>query len=248
MSSLPVLVANEDDGRASAYIQKKTNRVFNERHFVVNLSARFILLFLFAVATVAFLTGAITPILLSTSLHHSPTSATTEDTINKEEEKSIPTMLPSPLVSNGHHLHVPLTNFTTKLFQQEATIHTVHLDRRGTSTENDDDDNDEDSSDDDDEEEEDTTQEEEEELHLPSGQHLLVDIKNVEPAFLNSEERLATAMVDLILETNAVLLSYHCHRLVPMGVSCVGVLLESHVSLCCGCSLRHHVEVLVIRD
>ena len=26
------------------------------------------------------------------------------------------------------------------------------------------------------------------------------------------------------------LLSYHCHSLLPAGVSCVGVLLESHIS------------------
>ena len=67
-------------------------------------------------------------------------------------------------------------------------------------------------------------------LHLPAGQHLLVDMKGVDSAFLNSEERLATAMVSLINQSKLTLLSYHCHSLVPIGVSCVGVLLESHVS------------------
>jgi len=67
-------------------------------------------------------------------------------------------------------------------------------------------------------------------LHLPAGQHLLVDIKDVDSAFLNSEERLATAMVELIKESQLTLLSYHCHSLVPIGVSCAGVLLESHVA------------------
>ena len=67
-------------------------------------------------------------------------------------------------------------------------------------------------------------------LHLPAGQHLLVDIKDVDSAFLNSEELLATAMVELISESKLTLLSYHCHSLVPIGVSCAGVLLESHVS------------------
>lgn len=69
-----------------------------------------------------------------------------------------------------------------------------------------------------------------EELHLPSGQHLLVDIKHVDSAFLNSEARLAHAMVKVVNESKLTLLSYHCHSLVPTGVSCVGVLLESHVS------------------
>lgn len=67
-------------------------------------------------------------------------------------------------------------------------------------------------------------------LHLPAGQHLLVDIKDVDSVFLNSEERLAAAMVELISESKLTLLSYHCHSLVPIGVSCAGVLLESHVA------------------
>jgi len=70
----------------------------------------------------------------------------------------------------------------------------------------------------------------EEEEHLPAGQHLLVDIKNVEAAFLNSEERLAAAMVEVVTAGGLTLLSYHCHSLIPAGVSCVGVLLESHIS------------------
>ena len=68
------------------------------------------------------------------------------------------------------------------------------------------------------------------EEYLPSGQHLLVDIKHVDGTFLNSELRLAQAMVDVINESKLTLLSYHCHQLIPMGVSCVGVLLESHIA------------------
>ena len=71
---------------------------------------------------------------------------------------------------------------------------------------------------------------EDEDEHLPAGQHLLVDIKGVEASFLNSEERLAHAMVEVVNQASLTLLSYHCHRLAPSGVSCVGVLLESHVS------------------
>jgi len=67
-------------------------------------------------------------------------------------------------------------------------------------------------------------------LHLPAGQHLLVDIKDVDANFLNSEERLANAVIEICNESKLTLLSYHCHSLVPVGVSCAGVLLESHVA------------------
>ena len=72
--------------------------------------------------------------------------------------------------------------------------------------------------------------EDDEEEHLPAGQHLLVDIKNVDSEFLNSDVRLAKAMVDVVNLSQLTLLSYHCHNLIPQGVSCVGVLLESHIS------------------
>lgn len=61
-------------------------------------------------------------------------------------------------------------------------------------------------------------------------QHLLVDIKGIEADFLDSEERLAKAMVDTVNHAGLTMLSYHCHKLIPKGVSCVGVLLESHIS------------------
>mmetsp|Transcript_937 Transcript_937/g.1444 ORF Transcript_937/g.1444 Transcript_937/m.1444 type:complete len:866 (+) Transcript_937:187-2784(+) len=72
--------------------------------------------------------------------------------------------------------------------------------------------------------------EEEDEEHLPAGQHLLIDIKHVDGTFLNSDVRLAKAMVDVVNLSQLTLLSYHCHNLIPQGVSCVGVLLESHIS------------------
>lgn len=76
----------------------------------------------------------------------------------------------------------------------------------------------------------DAAQSSKEALHVPAGQHLLVDIKNVDGTFLNSELRLAQAMVDVVNQSKLTLLSYHCHKLIPLGVSCVGVLLESHIS------------------
>lgn len=41
-------------------------------------------------------------------------------------------------------------------------------------------------------------------LHRPSGQHLLVDIRNVDGDFLNSEKRLSEAMVETVLEAGCV--------------------------------------------
>eukprot|EP00588_Corethron_pennatum_P013422 CAMPEP_0194276652 /NCGR_PEP_ID=MMETSP0169-20130528/9185_1 /TAXON_ID=218684 /ORGANISM="Corethron pennatum, Strain L29A3" /LENGTH=778 /DNA_ID=CAMNT_0039020415 /DNA_START=81 /DNA_END=2417 /DNA_ORIENTATION=- len=64
----------------------------------------------------------------------------------------------------------------------------------------------------------------------PAGQHLLVDMRNVSYSFLDDAEALAAAIVELIRVTHHTLLSHHCHKLIPAGVSCVGVLLESHIS------------------
>lgn len=72
---------------------------------------------------------------------------------------------------------------------------------------------------------------EEEEMYEPAGQHLLLDIKNVNSHFLNSEYLLSKAIIKVINKSQLTLLSYHCHGLYPTGVSCVGVLLESHISL-----------------
>ena len=64
----------------------------------------------------------------------------------------------------------------------------------------------------------------------PMAEHLMVDIKHVDSAFLNSEQRLANSIIEVMNEANLTLLSYHCHGLVPMGVSCVGVLLQNYIS------------------
>lgn len=64
----------------------------------------------------------------------------------------------------------------------------------------------------------------------PAAEHLMVDIKNVDGAFLNSEVRLAHAIVDLVKEADLPLLSYHCHGFNPVGVSCVGVLLRNYLA------------------
>lgn len=86
----------------------------------------------------------------------------------------------------------------------------------GSSGDNDDDDDDGD--------------EGEEENHVPKGRHLLMDIENVDGDFLNSDERLAQAMFELVDECGLTLLSYHCRGLLPIGVNCAGALLEGHVT------------------
>jgi len=150
--------------------------------------------------------------------------------VNREEEDSLPT----PMVMDGKE--VPQTIYTSKNFDTKAstTASSVmlkqnakammsedsHSQQTCTTCRDPENNTNADAIDGDDHEDE----------HLPAGQHLLVDIKNVDRTFLNSETRLARAMVDVVNESKLTLLSYHCHSLAPSGVSCVGVLLESHVS------------------
>jgi hypothetical protein len=64
----------------------------------------------------------------------------------------------------------------------------------------------------------------------PSGQSLFVDIRHADSNFLNSKERLVSAIKELIDEINDVFLSYHCQSLTPMEIGCVGIAAESQVS------------------
>ena len=136
-------------------------------------------------------------------------------------------LLPTPAIVGGKE--VPPTMYTSKTFQRGGalTSRTIHLDRTVSPTKDDD------GGEGDADEVAPHGEDGGGGLHLPSGQHLLIDIKHVDPDFLNSEERLAAAMIEMVNESKLTLLSYHCHSLVPVGVSCAGVLLESHVSCCC---------------
>ena len=68
-------------------------------------------------------------------------------------------------------------------------------------------------------------------VHEASGQHILVDLQHIDTTFLTQEHKLAKAMIDLVNSSGLTMLSYHCHTLTTAGVvSCVGVLLESHVA------------------
>ena len=149
------------------------------------------------------------------------------------EEEDYVMRLPNPVLKNGKP--VPRTLYTSKNFD---TARSSTINSRWVVTDDDDDDTDQCTSsipENDLEQAEELEKKEvgdddEEEEHLPVGQHLLLDIRNVEAAFLASEERLAQAMLDVVNQCGLTLLSYHCHGLEPAGVSCVGVLLESHVS------------------
>lgn len=66
--------------------------------------------------------------------------------------------------------------------------------------------------------------------HHSAGQHILMDIRNVDGPFLNSASQLAQAMIHLAEYVHLQLLSYHCHALIPIGVTCVGVMLKSHIT------------------
>jgi len=160
---------------------------------------------------------------------HSPVESPVAKT--KAEEIT----LPDPPIFSGKH--IPFTRYTSKLFVEDGeTVRSSNalLNHDGSTEYFEDEDGtkkadmnltkhshlnipEDDGLDDDD-------------LHMPAGQHLLVDIKYVEEEFLDAEVRLATAMIDVVKESELTLLSYHCHGLEPAGVSCVGVLLESHVS------------------
>ena len=141
--------------------------------------------------------------------------------------------LPDPVLQQGKV--VPKTSYSSKTFDtaQSASINSRWLvpeggnnkDSAASASDNEEDEVKDVAVDDGDD-----GDDEDEEPHLPQGQHLLIDIENVDPFFLNSEERLAKAMLDLVNQCGLTLLSYHCHGLEPVGVSCAGVLLESHVA------------------
>ncbi|KAL7543476.1 hypothetical protein ACHAXR_012757 [Thalassiosira sp. AJA248-18] len=200
--------------------------------FSLPLTIKFIAVTILLSAASAFSMGCIARIFLLSEFgclpsnlhqHHIDYPTETEAAATKTYQ---PRQLPVPTILPGKE--VPVTTYTAKTFPIEgsaSTSHTLLIDRRGSIIHEEEDDeatpttiNDYSHNDDSDG------------LHLPAGQHLLVDMKDVNSSFLNSEERLATAMVELINESKLTLLSYHCHSLIPIGVSCAGVLLESHIA------------------
>lgn len=191
-----------------------------DQPYRVKVSLRFVILSLLSSILVAFAVGKTVRVLLIDApaldafLVHQRLL-----TVEAEQKQDRPGMkLPTPIMKEGKV--IPRTAYTSKNFDTARSTSTNSRWLRpsdkqecvDSATQNE------------------TLLEEDEEEHAPAGQHLLIDIENVDGQFLDSEERLAAAMLDLVNECGLTLLSYHCHRLQPSGVTCVGVLLESHVS------------------
>jgi S-adenosylmethionine decarboxylase proenzyme len=204
-----------------------------DKVFVVHLSLFSLILSLAAAVFVAFGLGRLTRLSQQQQQHHQNSSPIVRSLINNNNNS--PPTLPAPVlpagrkkphaIYSGRHFDTPgVTSRISDVLlddsmpqQQQATAFQITPEGLIREMEGRDDDDDDDGGD-------------EEEIHQPRGQHLLVDIKNVDGAFLNSEEQLASAMLNLTKQSELTLLSYHCHGLEPLGVTCVGVLLESHVS------------------
>ena len=216
-STSSITVSLTDEGYIHQSSKSYVSQGTTGRSYLVKMPPQFILLTLMIVCGVAFSVGTISRIMLLSSMgvHPSAYPLNTPASIQGDLEY-LTRHLPIPVRINGKDLP-PTTYTSTQVLPQDAatTSHSVHMDRKVKLYDEDSITNDVDAK---------------QEQHLPSGQHLLVDIKNVDPSFLNSEEKLAAAMVDLAIMSKVNLLSYHCHSRIPMGVSCVGVLLESHVS------------------
>ena len=209
---------------------RSTSPLGGRKRRIIRVSTQFLILTLMIVTSVAFIVGTLSRIVLlgslgiivhplvDSSLVLNQYSNLQEDTTSSMHAVDMVTQLPKPIAIH----EVPLTTFTSTNFPQDSarTSHTVHIDRQVMTQKVEDDDY-----------ANAISPSTDEEVRLPSGQHLLIDIKNVDSNFLNSERQLAEAMVQLVNESKLTLLSYHCHSLIPMGVSCVGVLLESHVSI-----------------
>jgi len=210
--------------------------------YTIRLTMRFLAISLLVCVSVAFTVGRIARVILV----ECPVAIDDNAAIIVERADNAPedlqTVLPTPLLLEGKS--IPTIIYTAKHFDtsKASTTNSQFLEKQDATT----------SSQSDDETvgtppptEESTcggsesglqcsrgftTEASDDSPHLPAGQHLLIDIANVSYSFLNSEVRLAQAMIDVVNLSKLTLLSYHCHSLIPVGVSCVGVLLESHVS------------------
>ena len=203
----------------------------------VTLTANFITISLLLVVAVAFSIGATARIVLLSSMYAHPilttcpTSEASPDSATTKEQPSLPSMT---FFGDLGYTKLPITTIAKNMSYLDTALvcPMVHLGRRGSCINE--------------------AEEVDEEImmtsvsthspskpwddykdsqRLPSGEHLLVDIKDVDSLFLNSEVRITISFVDLIKESKVALLSYHCRSLEPMGVSCFGLSSEGHVSI-----------------
>jgi S-adenosylmethionine decarboxylase proenzyme len=222
----------------------------NESRYVVLISKRFVLLSVLSCVLVAFAVGRTARMILLVNPQNRLLQFVGNDMLinnennnqyggkyedNNNNNNNSPTMmksLPDPKMKYGEM--PPHTEYTSKTFDTTKSASTqsrwIVTDSVGKMNCEDQPENECSTLPNRDEEDGDGDDDNDDRVHLPAGQHLLLDIENVDGSFLNSEERLAHAMLKLIDECGLTLLSYHCHTMIPMGVSCAGVLLESHVS------------------
>ena len=193
--------------------------------YTVELSLRFIVTSLLCTTALAFVVGCGCRLFWTTwnfQKHSNPEETArdffAESASNSESHKAqLPYPLPSPILAPGKRL--PHFVYSSKSFEDGSSTTSDSLLVREVNH---------------------STEvvdgihagvQEDNEIHAPKGQHLLVDIENVDSTFLSSEVRLAEGLVELVARSGLTLLSYHCHQLKAEGVGCIGVLLESHVSL-----------------
>jgi hypothetical protein len=197
-------------------------RIFdNNNHNSIAISRKLLITSIFCACLVAFIVGRIARIRLIESTQRdllnnvyteqlqitTALNADAED-YEEEESRSHPLMmtLPDPVMRQGKT--IPRSTYTSKNFDttRTATTHSrwivtesgkeqcVNLSTHPECTRTLPIDN--------------PVQEEEEQEHLPIGQHLLIDMEDIDSSFLNSEERLASAMLELVNECDLTLLSY----------------------------------------
>jgi S-adenosylmethionine/arginine decarboxylase-like enzyme len=209
-----------DDGRAN-------RREMASPLFKVLVSARFVIVSLISSILLAFAVGSAARIFLLEGPRHALLSERRQSSLRDRPEyldkyAGNEPILPPLVARDGKK--IPRTRYTSKNFDTaRSSVSSSWLAKNRETGSDADTCSGEDSTtrDDDDDNEVDLQ---------PAGEHLMVDIKNVNAVFLNSEHLLSRAMVDVVNEAELTLLSYHCHGLSPAGVSCVGVLLHNYIS------------------
>lgn len=186
--------------------------------FDVALSLRFLICTLLYVTFIAFLIGFNSKVVFE-QRRHGPRIDRFTSAATSEPRPSLLQPLPTPVLAPGKHL--PHFFYSSRTFEDSSwmtggsSFIASNSSVAGNSSLI---------------PQTDEEQQFDEEEYAPAGHHLFVDIENVDGTFLSSEERLAEGMLELVKRSGLTLLSYHCHKLPPGGVSCIGVLLESHVS------------------
>ncbi len=68
-------------------------------------------------------------------------------------------------------------------------------------------------------------------MHPAVGQHYILELYNCEPNGLNDEQFVRQAVIDAAVRAGATLLQVNSHCFSPCGVTALGLLAESHLSI-----------------